>query len=433
MISHAPDSAMPPEHLPHTPGLVALSILSIVLAFGCGNDGGTGTAGTHGAGATGGAGPEPEDPVFVAAHQIFSTDQPFTIVTASPSLEAVADATVVASGIEFPGRATVFGSTTVGAAFVVDSEGPTITRLDLQEDGTLAPGARVSFANLGVTGFFGLSSISFRIVSPTRAYYFDNPTAQVIVFDPTEMTVTTTIDISDAVVPDFQLVGFVAARRDAQFVFVTSYRDNNGGGFRQTGLVLVDLNDDSVTVTMDDRCGGLDRAAIGADGTIYAASNEFAAIDNVLELDLLPDTCVLRIPPGSDTFDPSYQEDPSDWVGAPVGNISQGPDGTALVWAFDETAVEITEDTEIHDLRFGSAWEVVQVDLGGEPNARSVATYDGLVSGAVLPVTVDGRLLALEAAADVSTSSLRELTSDNPGEYVVRDAPGVVFTVARIR
>ena len=436
MICKIPDASAPRHPNPPT-HLVALSILSTALALGCGNNGESGSSGTNGdgAGATNGAGgSDVEAPLYVAAHQVFTDDGQTTFILVSESVEGF-DGASLTDGIEVGGRAIGVGSPDLNAVFVASTEAPTITRYEVGADNTLALGDVVSFAQEGVTQILARQT-NFQFISPTKAYWFHSDGAQIIIWNPTEMVVEGTIDLRPLLIEGWELVPYFVGRRGSEVVFTTGYLRGEASieTLTRTGLLFIDSEDDSIEFTFDDRCGDLQYSVRGPDDAFYVGASAVTAAARLVAPELRAEGCVLRLPDGADEFDPEYRVSLRELAnGRPAGNLLPGPDGTALVWAFDDSAFTVEPDTDFGEIRNAAAWQVLQVDLVGEPNPRPLSEWTDLASGLALSYEVDGRVFVAEFAPDLSSTALREMTATNPGVRVVEDAPAVLFSLTQIR
>lgn len=77
---------------------------------------------------------------------------------------------------------------------MVTDENATVVRYTLTSSGTLEKSGSVSFSGKGVSSL-GEYQNNFQFISATIAYYFDGTTAQVIIWNPTGMTVTGSIPL----------------------------------------------------------------------------------------------------------------------------------------------------------------------------------------------------------------------------------------------
>src|SRR5690606_7906908 len=103
--------------------------------------------------------------------------------------------------LEVPGAAKLYALPDLGWFAIGGGEAPTITRYTIDEDGALARGESISLSSYGVDSLWD----TLYIVSPTKAYYPDRAGTQLIVWNPTEMTVTGSIAL-----PETARDGFLA-------------------------------------------------------------------------------------------------------------------------------------------------------------------------------------------------------------------------------
>jgi hypothetical protein len=101
----------------------------------------------------------------------------------------------LARASELPGGAWLSGREKDRFVYVSSGDsGPTITRWEIMSDGQLVAGPRVSFSNLGLTQ--GMRFGTAPIASDTLAYLLDSAQLRVATWNPTEMSVGTSIDLA---------------------------------------------------------------------------------------------------------------------------------------------------------------------------------------------------------------------------------------------
>lgn len=395
--------------------------------------GGTGGAGGAGGGGdTGGAGGTPgAGPMYAITIQVFGPDGGDTqsYITVTDSLDSD-EPLSLDDGIEVLGRALGVGPDGGGAVFVTGDAAPTVTRYDLQDDGSLEEGDTISFQGKGLARI-GEYGTQFHFVSETKAYFFDGPTAQVVVWNPEEMAVTGDIPLEALVLPDATLTYSSSPplrRGDDVITF---------GGWRLgpevpslAAVVVVDSATDKATVVTDDRCGYVRDGALGPDGMIYMATEAYGAAVHRLNPDNAAAPCMLRFDPETKQFDPDFHVELNAlFDGDTAGSLFGGPGGEAFLRVLDESAFEIAADTHPRVLASAAAWRWASVTLGDEPEAK---VLDGEPSGgSVLTVALGDRTFLLEFEGQESTT-LRELGEEGPGAAGLT-APGLAFSAVKLR
>jgi hypothetical protein len=370
----------------------------------------------------------PTGPAFLLGTRVWddsSTTSYFHVVS---SLEA---GTTVDTGlaVEVPGAAKLFAIPGAGWFAIGDGDAPTITRYTLDDAGRLSPGASISLQRYGVASLWP----SLYVVSPTKVYYPDRDGQQLIVWNPTAMEVTGSIDLAGTGREGFlSLYGYTPIVRGNHLLFGVGWFDwtTNDTVLGETGLVVVDTSTDQlVRVDVDTRCGGISEAVIASNGDAYFVSSALAGAARRLGRFAL-EPCALRIPAGAEAFDAGYAPRLADITGAAIAGepIPGGGDGIFLR-VFDESLAVVAEGDATWKLTGQSAWRWVRWDVV----TGAVALIDLAPSTSdVLWFQVEGRVFGTETTPDYATTTLVELTAaGGPSRALV--APGFLHGVARIR
>lgn len=397
---------------------LAASALALPLLAGCGED------------KTEPGGTTPDTPMYAITTQIVTTDTPQSYIILTDTLD-VPETLKLETAIELPGRALGVGITKSGSLFVGGSEAPTVTRYNLTSDGKLEKAGTVSFEGKGVASI-GEYQNQFQFISETKAYYFDGRTSQVIIWNPTEMTVTGTIPLSDITVSGAVLTfATQPIRRGDQVIMPLGWRPSTGVGItKQAGVIVVDSKADTATVVTDTRCGYVRDGVLGADGKVYLATEVYgAAVRRVAGGDT-PVPCLLRFDPQSLTFDGSFYQDLSALVGGgTAGSLLPGPNGTAFLRVFDESLFQVQQGTHPRVLASASAWKWWQLrldTLAATPVAALPAT-----TGSTFLFPASDRTIFTEFTNGSAATNLRELT-DGSGK-VTANLPGISFSFLQVR
>ncbi|WP_438030506.1 hypothetical protein [Sorangium sp. So ce233] len=393
----------------------------------------SGGAGGEGAGgATSGTGGAPDTgPMYALTVQVFGPDggdtQSYILVTDTLDSDQPLS---LDDGVEVLGRALGVGPDGGGAVFVASDAAATVTRYDLQQDGSLEEGDTVSFQGKGLAKI-GEYGSQFHFVSETKAYFFDGPTAQVVVWNPEEMAVTGDIPLDSLVVPDATLTYSSAPPLRLGDDVITF------GGWRVgpevpslAAVVVVDSATDEATVVTDDRCGYVRDGVEGPDGMIYVATEAYGAAVHRLNPDNAAAPCMLRFDPETRQFDPDFHVEISTlFDGDTAGSLFGGPDGKAFLRVLDESVFEIAADTHPRVLASAAAWRWASVTLGDAPEATVLDAEPS--GGSVLSVALGDRTFLLEFAGQESTT-LSELGEEGPLAAALT-APGLAFSAVKLR
>lgn len=399
------------------------------LADAGGVDASASDAGPRDAGSDDGGGVDagpPEPPLFIVHSAVQTTDARLNYFTPVTSLTDAVTLDYDAS-IEVPGRARLYASPGLGFFAIGDSEDVSLTRYDVDAEGALTEGDRLSFAALGVTTL-GAQAVHFG--SPTVAYYKDASQAQIIVWDPTAMEIVGTIELPASLIREGWTLSFGdwTGRGDDAFFTVTWYSrtyDRVGVG---TGLVHIDTRTNEVTVTEDARC----RAAINAteiDGAIYYFSGVINGFGHaVAPGDAGQQDCSLRIAAGSVTFDDGYLGTiapalPSDRVGTVITST-----GTDLWAQVADLSITPSAPGTTYSEWYASGWTWWRVPLDASA-ATQITTEPGAYSG--FNVTYGASFLLAESEPDYSSTTFIDLATGAavPGLTF----PGFALDVARVR
>jgi len=283
-----------------------------------------------------------DGPLYAITTQLLTADPVDSYVIVTDQAEQTASLSLD-NAVRVSGRALGVGIPRSGALYVVSDESATVIRYTLNEAGSLEPAGTVSFASLGVTSL-GEYQANFQFVSETKAYFFDGATAQVVVWNPEEMTVTSSIPLDELAIKD-TIASFsgAAVRLDGQILMPVGWRPVSGVGItHKAGVVSIDTATDVATLATDDRCGYTHDAAVGPDGKVYIATEAYGAAVRRLMGEDAPAPCLLRFDPQTRAFDPDFYRTLEELVGGgTAGTLVPGPQGTAYVRVLDETVAPV--------------------------------------------------------------------------------------------
>jgi len=363
---------------------------------------------------------ESDDPFvggrFAVTATIFQPDGETSLVglVDDPGVPAELDP---ARAVEVGGAAAIFGLDGTAVFSLGSSDSPTLTRYEVKPDGELVQRREVmSLAPYGITsGFKRPELVPF--VSAAKAYWIDDVSLQVVVWDPSEMTLTSSFSLSSAEREGLFLeVGEAVVRQDGSVVVSVNYRQEDEGEAGQAVAILIDSANDSVTgVVTDDRCGGTLDIAAQDDGTLYFASNAFAASLHALQRPQgYPSPCILRIQAGETRFDPEFHVAIPDLTdGHSGGNLVMGVDGHAYVLALHTELLDaaIGPETDLFAPWESTAWRWWRVDTGfATPGV--LLEEAPIRSGASRVLRAGGREFIAHANIETGTSTLLVPTAD---------------------
>lgn len=328
------------------------------------------------------------------------------------------------------GRALAAGIPGSGVMFVGSGASPEIARYELQADGSLKRAASVSLQTKGVAGI-GEYAAQLQIISNEKAYYFDSRTAQVVVWNPSTMTVGNAIDLRALTMPD-ALLTFTSTqpvRRGTQLVMPVGWRSsNNQRVIQKAGVVVIDTSTDTARVLTDDRCGYVRDAAEAADGRIYLATEAFATAVHRVNAANAPAPCLLRLQADLSAYDATFHKELNALSGAPAGSLVRTLSGRTFIRVLDEATANVSAMTVPRALASMPAWGWAEITLSDSPVVTRVAGAPLGTGSLIVFDTKDRRLLA-EVAND--GTKIRDL-SNGVGEITITTS-GLTFSGVQLR
>jgi hypothetical protein len=397
-----------------------------LLALGCGGDESTISS-------SDGRSVNASAPLFAVTTQVFG-DVPSSYVALVSDLGAREEADLGAA-LEVPGRALAVGPQGGGYVLVATSEGPSLTRYDVLADGTFVERAALSFANEGVSSLLAFAQ-QFVFVSRTKAYFLDDTdVAQIVVFNPEEMTIERTIPIEGVAREGFAFTyGLSAKQRGNELVLTASFYDDESSVFdAEARLVIVDTVTDSVkSVETETRCGYLLSSVESPSGDIYFAADIYTSIvEESLGDEFGGPSCVLRLPAGQSSFDPEFILDLEQATGGTIaGSLVAGNAGRAYTRYLDRSVVP--EGADFSDPAAASSlpyYRWAEVDLDGGTATPLLSLEPGAAQS--VEYSVESRSFIGISTADFASTTLLDFASDPPREGMT--FAGVPFSIVRVR
>ena len=271
-----------------------------IAAFGCSlwaacGDGGSGETGAGGG--TGGG------PLYVISARVSAgSDLAAAFAVIVDSLEAGTEADLSTS-IEIPNAGLVVGPSGGEVMYAIDGSNPELTEFRLTSDDTFERGETLSLLNVSFTTVRAAAG-NFIFFSDTKAYVVDTFSQTIIIWDPSTMVITGTIDLSAIGIPgEAALIGNQPLERGEELVIAIEYlglgMDGQLGFAPQSKLVFLDPSTDAVNeVVTIENCGSVGSTFLDDQGDLYAAS-DFSGITTRLVGDRGGPECVVRVPAGT--------------------------------------------------------------------------------------------------------------------------------------
>jgi hypothetical protein len=372
-------------------------------------------------------GPDDVTPAFAVMYEIFDDTGSSSYLSLLESLDDTIDP---ATSREFAGG-RAFMRVYNGSIFVGDPTTPNVTRYSIADNGSLVEEGTISFANYGLSAGT-IDAWNQTFLSPTKAYLFDYASATHIVWNPS------TMEILGEIPPDpaFIRAGLstetsppgVRGNRLYRSIFWANY--DTAEYSQEQILAVYDLDTDKlIGMVTETRCpnpGNLvhtDEA-----GTLYF-SNWIWPVAGTL-MHGRAQNCVLRILPGSETFDPSWSFDYAALSGGHEGGMfTYLADGEGLVSLFDESMTTFDQTTDPWELAGSPVWSIWRTDV--EAGTGEPVTGIPLNAGAYTPLVVDGRTFVMVPKSDFSETRLYEITGNSATPSL--SVPGWSYMLAKIQ
>jgi hypothetical protein len=380
----------------------------------------------------GGSDPGPSsEPLYAIASTSFGPEGDTSYVALVPSLGA-STSIDYERVLEVAGGASVFGQS--GGRFfgLGKGEEPTITRFDVGADGVPVEAGKLSLLAYGISNTW-LDPGLVPILSETKAYVIDSTQMQVIVWNPSTMTVTGSFPLEGVSLPDHEtLFEPDPTLRDGQLLIVALHNREDVTAPVST-LVVLDVESDRLErVARDERCGGLWDSVLDSRGDLYLATGVWDAAQNRTLGDAISGApCLLRVNAGQTEFDPEYFVELSTLsAGQTAGALVAGTGDQAFIKVLDETGLGDIGSESFDDVWSGAHWQWWRIELGSTEPAEATASQQPSAAASGM-LSVDGAAFVRNASADFSETTLLDMSGDEPrAELTLRGFP---YGIVRVR
>ncbi|WNZ61743.1 MxcI protein [Myxococcus sp. MxC21-1] len=368
-------------------------------------------------------------PLYAITTQDLNADPAASYVVVTREAEQTAQLSLDGA-IKVSGRALGVGIRKSGQVYVVSDDSPVVTRYSLTEGGGLEQSGTVSFASLGVMSL-GEYQANFQFVSATKAYFFDGITAQAVIWNPTEMTVTGNIALGDLELEGTEMAFSGSVVSDnGQLIIPVGWRPVAGVGITpRTGVVVVDTATDTATIVTDERCGYAHDAVLAPDRKVYVATEAYGAAVHRVSADAAPKPCLLRFDPQTRTFDAGFHRSLSELVGGgTAGSLVPGPSGTAYLRVLDESVAPVQEGAHPRGIASGAGWQWWALNLNTLTATRN--TQFPATSGSSFLFHTENQTLYTEFGAGSASTTLHVLGDNGRPTLTTR---GLSFSLLQLR
>ncbi|MCP3099473.1 hypothetical protein LZ198_11385 [Myxococcus sp. K15C18031901] len=378
--------------------------------------------------------PTPEDKALYAViTQVNVGEETTSYVVLTDKVDQTASLSLE-NAIEVPGRALGSGFSKKGTLYVSSNEGGIVTRYKVNASDKLEKDGEVSFQGRGVNSI-GEYQHQLQYVSDTKAYYLDGRTAQVIVWNPTAMTVTNAIALTGLTIEGaVNTFASMPVRVGTKIIVPIGWRPSAGTGItKQAGVVVIDTTNDSAVVVKDagERCGYVRDGVVGPDGQVYLATEAYGAAVFRTAPSTTPVPCLLRFNPSTSAFDADFHHDLADLTnGKATGSLLAGPSGTAYLRVLDETTYTVVDGTHPRTIASAQAWKFWQLDLS-TIKATEVSSLPASTGSSFLYSVEDDKVLFSEFTNGSTQTNFRYL-SDKSGT-VAFNTQGLAFSFLQLR
>jgi hypothetical protein len=373
-----------------------------------------------------GSGTAPAVMVAVASRSPEGTD---FYVGAYPELPEQVD---LSSMLETPSgqNAAAFG----GYIYVWSPESGIYTRYAVDDALRLSRTGSVSFMNFGGTG-----NVMTSFISPTRAYSMTRDNLQIIVWNPSDMTVIGSIETSTALDPEYPSFDYGEPVVFGDYVVwpILWYDDDNADYKPAVDVIFASASTDAPAFAVTDRrCGGGWSLFVDDVGDLYALGNAYFGYAHFFDRDPTrqPNDCLLRMRAGSTEFDPDFHVDLNRAANTPAVYHtwqSSGRSVVAAVWDPARNPSELTGPDDYWSMPMQRT--LVRVDDGvSEP-------VSGIPASAVfstLNYRLDGELYMLMSEGSAGPAGDARSTLyriDDSAAELALTTRGDIWSIGRIR
>ncbi|MEM8605818.1 MAG: hypothetical protein AAGF92_01835 [Myxococcota bacterium] len=401
--------------------------LACALAAACSGDGSNGDAADDPVGDD----PASDGPLYVISASVSTGSDRAAFGILVDSLDAGADADI-GNSIEISNAGLFAGPPQSEVMYEIDGATPQLTEFRLGSDGSFERGRTVSFLDFSVTTMRANGG-NFIFFSETKAYVIDTFTQTIIQWDPSEMAITGTIDLSEIGLPgEVGLVGDLPLQRGDELVISIHYlglgSDGRTGFGPESALLFLDPATDTVSrVVTIENCGTVGNMFLDDQGDLYAAS-EFDGITTRLAGDRGGPECVFRVPAGTyDVEDYTLLTDRADGMFA--GSMFQSEDTTVYFRVLD-TSLLPDDALTTGEISGAQAWFWGSLNLADDEPIR-ILTDLGANAGSTRGYQIDGATWITESDEGFSGTTLIDISGGGFRRGV--SVPGVVRNVFRVR
>jgi hypothetical protein len=415
---------------------LALGLMFLLLVAGCGQNDKpeAGVAVDAAVGSDGGsADASSKPPLYVVSFRVLGAAQDQWMMLPVSSLEKGTIGIDHSRAVELGTGGWIFGLGGTPYVYAAPFDEPTITRWEVSGTGTFRMDRKISFANVGLKTAYAAAYSGF--LSNRKAYFVDGANRQIVIWDPTEMSIlgTIAIPVSEQGALQPMIGDNLVVRSDRVFAEV-SWADPKSGWIdygQNAQLFAIDpATDKIVESSMVAGCGQLSASGVARSGAAYFSPWDYrAAVRSVFGAPRGVAPCAARIVPPAGSFDQAWQVKLDELVGGrPAGDLRLVSDDTAVIHVFHQELANPTA-ADWKDSRFKAHYLWWRWKIGAK-TAELIPGQTPATEGALF-FGIDGRQFLPSNASDFSTTTLIEFDAQaNMKEGLTM--PGIFHGVVRI-
>jgi hypothetical protein len=260
------------------------------------------------------------------------------------------------------------------AVYYGNFETKTLQRYQVNPDYSISMTGEFSLANYGIP-FLNSEPLFF---SPTSAYYLDAERGQIIMFDPSQMSIT-----GDISVPELFREGYSPFLGDPvkvgdRYLGTIMYSADDGtlAEGSTVSFMVEDNPAQPLRLVQDDRAMGAQRAFVDAAGDFYALADAGGGWLGLTGQQVVPSPGLLRVKSGASDTDRDYFFDLGAAMGTPAVNGLWQVDDTTFAlqaWAAELQPNDVIKEPGDYDV--GSYFDWFLVDAATR-EVRPIAGLD---------------------------------------------------------
>jgi len=383
-----------------------------------------------------------DTPLYLVKTTDWSTDDGTTLLFLTDSLDGdtkfnTEDALAV-SGYHYV-AVNESGDDEDSAFYLAIDNTPTLQRYVVNDEGEVELDKELDFTEQGITDARNAMRAG-KIFSADKGYFIDHDTMQVVVFNPTEMTFTATIDLSAYVEDDYpnRWAIFPVIDGDRVVIPITFY-GSDWSAAALSKLVVIDTTTDTVTVDSSTLCGSVSASAVDAEGNVYWSSSHDIAVSYTVDpVSAAFAPCMIRMESGAEGWDDGYYVNMTDLTDndRPAYGVTTGDGYKAYTLVYSDEATPITADN-VNDTAWQPVWEFSSFDVeapfaGVTKVENALPTGHRINYGIFLNDNDDVTSWVDTINSDYTVSTIYD-TTDSENWKVLIVVPGDLETISRIR